>query len=418
MSKSGKRKTNKKKNLNSSSNGSFKVFVSELLEAMDLLKLPEEHFNLSRENLRLMYETGICMKNPVRGNDFIQPIEVRTLGRILKRYYRRRKFPVGGARLTLMQIGKLCSLFRWEGISQSKKSEKDPALEKVIKEIEELIYKDYCNFWLECCFNLMAFSSNPSKKYYSFEFNCDIVENGAPKLVFYLSVSAYPAREYGFTLGGIYRPAYRLGYGSLGGQLEWVNISRDQVKDHYKGEKQEIEVFIQSHALHRIKERLDYFNDILLNYWIFWNTIKLKGIQSYKDYLLIPFEVFDIKVGYFAATILDEKLLIRSFLFLTHSSTPEGDKLKELTGLGKYDVSYWRIDRYSTFMGLKEKEYPHLKELFSQAGLQDLFKLREFGHSRDKLLANPFDELMAFLERGRKAEVVQEKEWMDFLEFA
>ena len=40
------------------------------------------------------------------------------------------------------------------------------------------------------------------------------------------------------------------------------------------------------------------------------------------------------------------------FVSITHNFSPEGDKLKEISGLGKHDISYWRIDRLSTFVNL------------------------------------------------------------------
>jgi hypothetical protein len=50
--------------------------------------------------------------------------------------------------------------------------------------------------------------------------------------------------------------------------------------------------------------------------------------------------VFDVKIGYFVVEPVNDMLVIKTFLFITHNCTPEGDKLKELTGLGKSDISY------------------------------------------------------------------------------
>jgi hypothetical protein len=44
-------------------------------------------------------------------------------------------------------------------------------------------------------------------------------------------------------------------------------------------------------------------------------------------------------------TLNEGKLVIRSFLFLTNDGTPEGWKLRALTGLAKRDKKYLEIEK-------------------------------------------------------------------------
>ena len=63
---------------------------------------------------------------------------------------------------------------------------------------------------------------------------------------------------------------------------------------------------------------------------------------------LIDFNMYEYKVGYLLITLHEDKLVIRSFLFLTNDGTLEGRKLRQLTRLEKYDKKYLGIDKLST----------------------------------------------------------------------
>ena len=48
--------------------------------------------------------------------------------------------------------------------------------------------------------------------------------------------------------------------------------------------------------------------------------------------------------------IIEGKIVIRTFLFVTNNGTPEGKKLAQITGLQKLDKKYLALDKLSTFM--------------------------------------------------------------------
>ena len=73
--------------------------------------------------------------------------------------------------------------------------------------------------------------------------------------------------------------------------------------------------------------------------------------------------------------IIGDKLVIRTFLFLTNNGTPEGKKLHNLIGLQKADKEFLKIDKLSTFVNSDIKENEKLKALFCEAGCGDLFQL-------------------------------------------
>lgn len=136
-----------------------------------------------------------------------------------------------------------------------------------------------------------------------------------------------------------------------------------------------LKVFIQQHALDRIEERLgkhflflSYFHVLLA---VLSKTITAAGNNTY----LLPLVHGVAKLGYFKAEIIGDKLLIRTFLFLTNNGTPEGANLEKLFGLEKADKKYLGIDKLSTFVLSDIKENEQLKALFCEAGCSALFKL-------------------------------------------
>jgi hypothetical protein len=131
-------------------------------------------------------------------------------------------------------------------------------------------------------------------------------------------------------------------------------------------------IYIQRHALQRLDERLGLqANNVHshLFFSLFEQTVRyVPGNGS----TLIEFNMYEYKVGYLLTTLHDNKLVIRSFLFLTNDGTPEGRKLKALTGLEKYDKKYLGIDKLSTFTAYRIHEDEKLSALFREAGCGSL----------------------------------------------
>jgi hypothetical protein len=172
--------------------------------------------------------------------------------------------------------------------------------------------------------------------------------------------------------------------------------------NHYLGTEKELEVYIQSHALKRFRERLDVLNSDAINYLLWENTHTIEKIEVYRGFLLHPIKLFDIKIGYLVGKIVDDKLLFSTFLFITHSCCPEGDQLKKNTGLGKQDISYWHIDRLSTFINLKEENYPQLIRLFDEAGMGDVKELKNKKFDIDSLQDANLEALMHYINKSKE----------------
>ncbi|MDI6739251.1 MAG: hypothetical protein QME74_02690 [Candidatus Edwardsbacteria bacterium] len=91
----------------------------------------------------------------------------------------------------------------------------------------------------------------------------------------------------------------------------------------------------------------------------------------------MEYRIFNIKAGYLALEIKQGRALIRTFLFITSDGTPEGDRLRQVCGLGRLDKHFLALDRLSTFVAADFSGHAKLRELFAEAGLECLWELKE-----------------------------------------
>ena len=133
-------------------------------------------------------------------------------------------------------------------------------------------------------------------------------------------------------------------------------------------------LYIQRHALHRLDERLGLQAENVHAHLFFSLYEQPVNYVQVDGRTLIAFNMYEYKVGYFVTTLQDDKLVILSFLFLTNDGTPEGRKLRALTGLAKRDKKYLEIDKLSTFTAYRIHEDNELSELFRRAGCSSLLE--------------------------------------------
>jgi hypothetical protein len=241
---------------------------------------------------------------------------------------------------------------------------------------------------------------NPRVMYFSYDnFVLKQDENHMARQVSPL-ISSYPAQSKMISIHGKHRPAFRLSVPYVNNGLKNMTVSADLLGDFYTGSQQEIDLYIQSHALNRLQERLDILHQAYLNFYLWFNTCQITEFVFYKNYLLLPVLIEDIRVGYFFANVIGDSLVFRTFLFITHSSTPEGDKLKEITGLQKSDIKYWHIDRLSTI--IEADKHPKIKVLFNEAGIGDLLGFKDVFCGSETMPNINIDGLMSYIEQGKK----------------
>ena len=91
--------------------------------------------------------------------------------------------------------------------------------------------------------------------------------------------------------------------------------------------------------------------------------------------ILFPYFYSEHKIGYLTARIIDDNIVISTFLFLTMDGTPEGDLLCEKLKLVKKDKMFLNLDKLETFIHGDIKTDPILVGILSKCGCESLLNI-------------------------------------------
>ena len=173
-------------------------------------------------------------------------------------------------------------------------------------------------------------------------------------------------------IDGIIRPVYRVGW-AVRGQFIPTSVNRDSLGLNPKHYPQEIEVYVQNHALNRLCERIDSIGEGILHMQLHACFLETITIKRHSDKYYIDFKIDNLyKVGYFVASIVDNKLIVKTFLLLTQEGTPEEQKLKQLTGLSRHDIQFLNLDKLSSFFDSTLYSDEKTRALFEEAGFKPI----------------------------------------------
>jgi len=223
----------------------------------------------------------------------------------------------------------------------------------------------------------MITESDLSKTLYWLDYKCiippTIEEENENKLILH---SLAPQTKLIKTEDGS-RPAIRVGWVFPVHGEDWVQIQPSILGYKDLAEDTPLDVYIQQHAFNRLKERIDCFESGITHFQLF---LSLKSPQiAYDSHhrLLIEFRFNETKAGYFRADIIDGVILLRTFLFVTNTGTPEGMLLEKKTGLKMLDKKYLAIDKLSSFMNSDLDKNEEVRQLLKDSGFQCLIELYE-----------------------------------------
>jgi len=179
-----------------------------------------------------------------------------------------------------------------------------------------------------------------------------------------------------FTINKETRPAFRVTWTDLEKGFLYAQITSSLIGVTKSENDAPIDVYIQSHALNRLSERIDCLNRTSIQGNLYESiTINPIIVSSEKNKVLVEYRILTQKLGYLACEYIDGALLIRTFLFITNNGTPEGKKLYELTGLGKLDKKYLALDKLSSYINSDINTNETLKTLFTNAGCESLLNI-------------------------------------------
>lgn len=169
------------------------------------------------------------------------------------------------------------------------------------------------------------------------------------------------------------RIVYRVGWALPDYGPHWISVDAALFDDPAARGLEELPVYVQSHALHRLEERLDCTERDSQQYNMYISLQEPEVVKGRNGKWLIKYRLKGFHLGYLVADIVDGILVVCTFLFITMDSTPEGQALQKALGLAAVDKKYLAIDRLSTFLISDIADHTDIKEHFVRAGCSDLF---------------------------------------------
>jgi len=238
---------------------------------------------------------------------------------------------------------------------------------------------DIANNKILTCISVIGFSScNLNSRLYWGEWRMDIrmfEPYGFESLVL---IHSYVPEKKSFMFDGTPRPAIRLCWApSIIGKVQFITVEPTALGLSTDKFAAPLDVYVQSHALKRLGERIDCADDDVLHTDLCVSFVDPHIEKQTDGSYFIDF-LYDLtKAGYLVADVQDGALVIRTFLFITNGGTPEGKKLQELTGMGRLDREFLAIDKLSTFISSDIRSNKELERLFSESGCECLLTLND-----------------------------------------
>lgn len=156
-------------------------------------------------------------------------------------------------------------------------------------------------------------------------------------------------------------------------------------------------VFIQNHALHRIRQRLDTVDNLYVNTIMSMTfAAPLLITASNGQKMIKALNHLGNSVGYFPYVVQNNALLLLSFLPLSSSIAPEGSMLNKILGIQLEDSKYMGLDKLSFYTHTDFETLPELKLALEKAGMWHLTDIKtvEKSERREDVI------LKRFFERG------------------
>ncbi|MBU1410684.1 hypothetical protein KKD52_09270 [Myxococcota bacterium] len=155
-------------------------------------------------------------------------------------------------------------------------------------------------------------------------------------------------------------------------------LRTDQIPGHRDLPARELPVFALNHVRHRMTQRLEPLNPTLIDYFLGQSVRYAVPVPSAKGGFLIALKYYQSHLGYLVGEVVDDAVLLKTFLFITQSGTPTGDRLDALLRVGTYEKHYFELDRLKTFCTTDLSRDPLFLELLEKCGIVDLPSLVRF----------------------------------------
>ncbi len=215
--------------------------------------------------------------------------------------------------------------------------------------------------------------SRVNYRMYGFDFDCD--KRQLPcgcccvcKLIFRLTAQDSETKV--FSHNNIPRKAFRMFDTADGLYLpKPAQIFQKAIYPDVEDDR-EFNIYVQSHAINRFKERMNVFGpsvqNILFQY-SFTRGLSFVTLDGHELFACVFNNEYNL--GYFTFFVRGDDIVINTFLPLLNQFTPEGKKLHERLPLGKDKMAFLGMDRLNFFSDVDYDQVPLLKQALIDAGI-------------------------------------------------
>jgi hypothetical protein len=195
---------------------------------------------------------------------------------------------------------------------------------------------------------------------------CEEVRPPHGMQVLHITLGAARPEQVRIDLDEATRPAFRCG--GLGRGVEWVTWRSGDLG--LPGAGRDLPVYAQHHTLRRLHERLGtaagprYF----LEHYLWRSLREPRVVDRDGEDFLVEYRVGERRLGYLVARPLPDKVVVRTFLFLTMQGTPEARLLFQKLRLKRPDIEHNHLDRLEYFQNSDLADDPELVELLTKCG--------------------------------------------------
>lgn len=251
---------------------------------------------------------------------------------------------------------------------------------------------------------IAAMVGDQDKMVYSIRMCYELKPNPNILMFQWFEVSTIPAEHRHFMIGSQRRRAFRL-YSQPMQELPFPAVLSTAWIPHLRDQpERDLPVYTQDHARQRMLERLAPISSNFVDYLLGCALLGPEPLLPMGNgSFLICMDEFGCRLGYLVAEVVrdvgedagdgggnagdggenaGEAVLIRTFLFVTQAGTPEGDRLSARLRLGKYEKTYFELDRMGPFMTTDLCHDPVLQEILESCGLGNLVEFAQSGRAR------------------------------------
>lgn len=212
--------------------------------------------------------------------------------------------------------------------------------------------------------------------YFVIHFNPQFGMVPYPHIRFNLKVQRIDAQKNNYCHNSQRRPIYRVGASDICGKFSWAKMTASKFNIDHIAPDYEMSVYVQYHTLKRLKERLDCITLPTLQKAIYDNIMRPEILYRKNNQYLISYYLKSHRVGYLVCCIYRKMVVIKTFLLLTQSNTPERKKLQQKLHVEKYDLNYFQLNKLSHFIASDIPQDESLFQTFKECDCDGLFKMK------------------------------------------